>query len=626
MFSFALGAKEKLTYKKWIDLESKLLPPDITITFPDINIKIDKIDQKLLSFSNDPEKRNAYINESYFVLGQSLNECLDIKGRANWYHFAAWASKSAGEIINGQKFEDLKRAERGLLKSFGNWKIVYSEQSQRQIFASTNAIIAMEMIPLGNLFIETYCDGRNAENFDLFARNFIPKTKNEHILIQSFAYYLKAKKEVNPLKKEELLLLASIKQVESEQIRIDHLLDKVFWIKTKTKLIRKFFKRVATKKGKLEIGNNFMIDLTKNLKFVGYHKRPKTVSLIALIDEFKKHNISIPLKEDVLRVGTSDWSSLKERARFLFSFFWSYMYSENILKSPMPSANYFKSTNDLKKNWDSDTLSPGNPALLQTYQEINEKWLLSQDEMGEEDQMRKRSKIFLDLYKENNNFLFGLSTAHLTLAIDRFASTGPYLFKKFPSLQKKKTIKDLIIWGKELRQINKKMTQLLLFSHKVFYKSNYPPSKIINAVKNNHLIFNDLIEIIGLNKSWKTLKSPKLQLSKSIKITNNFIEWEHRTVIKPRLNKSLMKIGEKLESWLKKVPGKIFEKILPKTTRVKTTISLDCFEEEKHIHTKDFLNTEERIIRAKEFLHELKKIDFDPTMTCFDDEYYNYSF
>ena len=623
--SFALSAKEELTYRKWVELESKLLPPDITITFPNINVEIDKIDQKLLSFSNDPVQRNSYINESYFVLGQNLNKCLGIKGRANWYHFAAWASRSAGEVINGQKFEDLKRIERGILKNFGNWKIVYNEQSQRKIFASTNAIIAMEMIPLGNLFIKTYCNGSNAESFDLFTRNFKPRTKNEHILIQSFAYYLKAKKENNHFKKEELLLLASIKQVESEQIRIDHLLDKVFWIKTKMKLIRKFFKRVTTKKGKLEIGNNVVIDLTKNLNFIEYHKRPKRISLIALIDVFKKHNIPIHIEKDVLRVGTSDWSSLKERTRFLFSLFWSYMYSENILRSPMPSATFFKTTNDLKKNWDSDTRDPSNHALKWTYQEIRSKWLLSKVEMGEEDQMRERSKAFLDLYQENNYFLFGLSTAHLTLAIDRFASMGPYLLNKFPSLQKKKIIKDLIIWGKELRKINKKMTQLLLFSHKVFYQSNYPTFRIINAIKNDHLILHDLAEIISLHENWKILKSPNLQLPKAMEVAAAFIEWEHRTVIKPRLHKSLMKIEERLESWLRKVPGKTFEKIIPKTTRVKTTISLDCFEEKKHIHTKDFLNTEERIIRAKEFLYELKKIHFDPTMACFDDEYYNYS-
>ena len=95
--SFANG----VPFNSWVNSELTKLPKYIKVSFPELELNIDKIDIKNLSFENDAQIRNIYINESYSVIANELNQCLGTR-QANWYHFAAWASKSAGEVISGR--------------------------------------------------------------------------------------------------------------------------------------------------------------------------------------------------------------------------------------------------------------------------------------------------------------------------------------------------------------------------------------------------------------------------------------------------------------------------------------------------------------------------------------------
>ena len=84
-----------------------------------------------------------------------------------------------------------------------------------------------------------------------------------------------------------------------------------------------------------------------------------------------------------------------------------------------------------------------------------------------------------------------------------------------------------------------------------------------------------------------------------MQIAGKFIEWEHRHIIQPRLELSLLKVGETFEKMLKNIPGKTIEKTILRPFKLKTTISLKCFKTKKHIRTKNFLEKEERIQKAK---------------------------
>ena len=201
---------------------------------------------------------------------------------------------------------------------------------------------------------------------------------------------------------------------------------------------------------------------------------------------------------------------------------------------------------------------------------------------------------------------------------------GKSLGRKLKWFKKRRLYKDLNIWGDELRKINKKMTQLVVFSKSIDEaKKIYSENEIINSIIHDRKIFVDFADVYSLLPLWSIIeknKDSKLLLSTA----KEFIKWEHRQIIQPRLEMSLLKVGETFEQMLKNIPGKTIEKTILRPFKLKTTISLRCFKTRKHLRTKNFMDKNERIQRAIEFLNELKKINFDPYMNCFNDPYYNY--
>ena len=219
-------------------------------------------------------------------------------------------------------------------------------------------------------------------------------------------------------------------------------------------------------------------------------------------------------------------------------------------------APFIKNTKILKDQWNPSTHSR-DPI---TYMYLKELWRNSILKVGTTKQMRHRAKIFKNLYLDNPRFYFGLSTAHLTLGIDRFAGMGKSLGKKLKWFKKRRLYKDLIIWGNELRKINQKMTQLIVFSKSIFEaKKIYSEETIINSIIHDRKIFKDFAEIYSLLPLWDKIESLNNQKT-LIQIAGKFIEWEHRHIIQPRLEMSLLKIGETFERMLKNIPGKIVEK------------------------------------------------------------------
>ena len=146
---------------------------------------------------------------------------------------------------------------------------------------------------------------------------------------------------------------------------------------------------------------------------------------------------------------------------------------------------------------------------------------------------------------------------------------------------------------------------------------------IIKATIKDKVVFDDLVEIISLLPLWdKSERStdPEVLLT----VADQFIEWEHHEVIQPRLERALLEVGESFERSLKHIPGRFMEKTLLRPFDIRVTINLNCFKKPHYIRTKNFLHAPERITRAKEFLRELEKINFDPKMICFNDPYYQY--
>ena len=276
------------------------------------------------------------------------------------------------------------------------------------------------------------------------------------------------------------------------------------------------------------------------------------------------------------------------------------------------STNVFSNTNNLKST------------VIDSIQSAHTH---SMKMVGGPSDMQLRADIFYDLYFNNPKFLFGLSTSHLTLAINRFSVSGQMLKENSKIFRKRKLTSDMILWGKKLNEINQKMTQLLIFSkelHEISQKFQITSNDLL-SMSYQQVFASDVNEVLELLPLWQKLNETDHETENELlleSIAHKFIHWEHFTVIQPRLERAKYSVGRGLRYFLKHVAGRRFERKILLPYGVRTTINLNCFKEPRYIHTKNFLNPFEREKRAIEFLNELKKIDYDPTGSCFDDDYY----
>jgi len=237
---------------QWSKLEFKLAPPNDL--FPLVSD-----DRSWLNAGADPVQRNQEINRRYFQLGVDLNHCMnpnDDRPIGNWYIFATWASVSAGDVINGNKFDPkfsylssyTRAYQHGRMSAeeltvdsrfdeaiqFANFAVnglglkqwsriqAYTNE-QVKIFAETNYQIAAEMIPVGQEFLNLFCSPSSADAKEQFFYRFNP---DEELLQKAFQHYAEALAEKNTKLRYEKILLASIEQVFYEQARVQKNLER----------------------------------------------------------------------------------------------------------------------------------------------------------------------------------------------------------------------------------------------------------------------------------------------------------------------------------------------------------------------------------------------------------------
>jgi hypothetical protein len=250
-------AQDATDYGLFLDRQWQQL--QFPIQKPNKRFVLSMEDRSWLNATLDPVVRNHRINQRYFQIATALQHCIFPQGHApvaNWYHFATWASVSAGDVINGKKFtphasydsyfwnahqagritaselyrdrkiDDLFQLANVAMKKTGvnQWTAMsdYFDE-QKVIFAETNYEIAAEMIPIGDAFLTAFCDTssldfkqKTRKDQDFFAL-FNP---NESVLAKAFRHYRDAMLEADPKIKIEKALLASIEQVFFEQTRV----------------------------------------------------------------------------------------------------------------------------------------------------------------------------------------------------------------------------------------------------------------------------------------------------------------------------------------------------------------------------------------------------------------------
>lgn len=626
-------------YNDWARKESLKLPSDLRASFPSFSGIVDEVDQNRLSIDTNPIERNHYINEIYDIQAKELNACLEIEGvMANWFNFAAWASKSAGKVISGEKFKTLGKIKKTLFSFATAIRVIPGKNQQQEIFAGTNALIAMEMIPIGNEFLRLFCNGTKRD-FDTFKDKFKPSLEHEYLLLNAFELYYNAKYTVDMNKKKELVLLASIKHVNAEQIRINHLLDKVFKIKLRSRKIKKIYTKLATKEGAISLGRNVIIkvDLTKPISTIRIKDNLKKLKLKETLDIFRSFNIPTEVisGNNFIDVGVKNWGDLDQRMKFLAGFFWAYSQSEHVLESTSKVSHYFATVDNFKVYLNKDIKYKLGIEHFQIYKDLKIILNNAASLVGNNTDMKLRSHLLKKMYIESNyNFLFGLGVSHLTLGIDRSSHMVDILKNRFKKFKKLNLSKDLELWGENLREINQRMVTLLIFSMnfvKYQVKSKLSIQELVEICKYDSDLLKSIIDIESLMVPWTNiinaqLKSDRLSTKIRMEIASDFIHWEHSEIIQPQLDIVYKKIKKTLRYFLRHIPGRFFEKLFIEPLGLRTSMNLQCFHQTNYIRTKNFMSVQNRINKAKEFFKELEKIEFDPNDTCFHDDYYNYKF
>jgi hypothetical protein len=342
----AVFAQDDRDYRLFLDRQWRALKYQTSKPSPRFVLPLSE--RTWLNASFEPVERGKRIGRRYFEIAQELSRCLSPKGKmvGNWYHFAAWASDSANEVINGKKFDpqtnyvryfkgayhagriskkdlliDIKidqafQAANSIIQKSGIDETDFFENyelQQKQIFADTNYAIAAEMIPVGEAFLETFCSSKGSGMNDSAKANafFNGFESSELPLKKSFLHYREALLEKDKKKKIEKILLASVEQVFHEQTRVQKNLKKSLDLAP----------RALTLSAGFFFGNQ-AIRLHRDIRVVTMASELKSIENSSLKAIFK--GLGLEAGDPGARIRGSackNWSILSCRKRFLAPLF-----------------------------------------------------------------------------------------------------------------------------------------------------------------------------------------------------------------------------------------------------------------------------------------------------------------
>lgn len=312
---------------KWLLDQWKRIPVKERPALPHLTIPINQNDRINLDLSRDPTARNIYISESYRDIAYKLAYCTETFDQANWYHFAYWASKSAGEVITGHKFNSYDVISRSLYGAASRLKVIPTEKEMAAMFARTNTLIAIEMIPLGRLFLNEFCDEKKkSKAYSSFSKHFLRSDEKEIELENAFKSYFDAIYETDLSKRRQIVSLASTLQVLSEQKRVHENIDSVFQLGSQLKdPIEHFYRWFASHSGALKMSFGEVVPLTKNVTTLFLVDGLQTITDMEYQKLHIKHKVELSATRNYfLRTGVKDWGDLKQRLRFLVAMFRAY--------------------------------------------------------------------------------------------------------------------------------------------------------------------------------------------------------------------------------------------------------------------------------------------------------------
>jgi len=248
----------EVAFNTWAGEQWSSLPRGQRASVPVVRISVDEVTRRRLDVHADPLSRNIYISSVYAMMGKELASCANPGVQlGNWYHFATWASVSAGEVISRRKFAALDGPSRAALWIGAAAQYIPTQDTRVEIIANTNMLIALEMVPIGRAFLDTFCvEPRTPRPFSDFSSLFTPAEEHERMLVDAFALYHEAIYEEDVARRVELVTAASILQVVSEQTRVDQLINAFFASDFGVAAATSFYRGAATDAGALHVGTD----------------------------------------------------------------------------------------------------------------------------------------------------------------------------------------------------------------------------------------------------------------------------------------------------------------------------------------------------------------------------------
>jgi hypothetical protein len=360
LFSTFISAQPVST-TSWLKEQWEATPEAFRVTMPSDQFPIGEDHRRILKLKNpiNPILRNSYINQRYAHMSDALRRCLlsniDMSKHSlnvsNWYTMAHWASKSAGEVIDKSRFtkealeadkiylahaqamhhitEDNYYADLSMIDAalMAIGLVDYSKTSigenQVLLFEIVNAQIAIEMIPVGEAYLTTFCSKNSNQ------KSFWEKFKIEdELLKKAFLHYEEARKSRDYNKKLELILLASTEQVLHEQTRVHANLVTAMDFNHKYTYILPFF---LTLFAGYKMGTHYVLELKLNEAVVRTSPFLETITQPDLLKIYEQYEVGAIVDEwdETSRKNYKVyegskcvlWTDLNCRGRFLTQLF-----------------------------------------------------------------------------------------------------------------------------------------------------------------------------------------------------------------------------------------------------------------------------------------------------------------
>lgn len=314
-FSFAVHAQNTAS---WIDQQWQLLPRPERATKPAASIPISLEDRRGLDLQNTPVGRNTYLNATYQQLAHDFARCLSVPV-ASWYQFGYWASRTSGRFMTGERFRQMGPLARTGLALLATLGIVQSEREMIQLFARTNFLIGVEMVPAGKLFLKTYCQGGQLPAYEIFGRHLEGGDRARQELHLAFKQYYLALLESDGKRKSELVAYGTTLQMMGEQRRAQYNVNALFNIGIPGPgPVESIYRWFAASSTGLEIRGGVVIPFNQNVSTRLMDADLASVTLPGYRALHQEHRVATETNLNSFR-GTAvrDWGNLTQRLRFL---------------------------------------------------------------------------------------------------------------------------------------------------------------------------------------------------------------------------------------------------------------------------------------------------------------------